>query len=87
MPKFKKENISKVFYVGISKYSFRAGEPAVIIGVAMIAEDNRHPRPCFHIRFKNEEEDYVPINDRDNYKLISEQDVKLGQIPQINHEI
>ncbi len=84
----------KVYLVGTHRYSFRAGTPAEVTGVAMVQPEVsgrvRGPRPCFRIQFEDGKEDLVPIRDDQNrvlsfYKLISEEDVKAGRIPEIIH--
>lgn len=76
--------LDKAYFVGISKHSFRAGTPAEIIGIIMVSiEVHPTPRPNFHIRFSDGTEDYVPIIDSDNYKLITFTDIINGNIPEV----
>ncbi len=86
-------SVEKLFLVGTHRYSFKAGKPAEIVGVAMITPDGSdEPRPCFKIRFKDGTGDFVPIfvapgSDiiNSHYELISEEDVRAGRIPEVVH--
>lgn len=73
----------KAFLVGTHMYSFRAGKPAEIIGVQFLTPTNEDPRACYHLRFEDGEEDFTPISDARNFKIISEEDVRLGRIPEV----
>ena len=82
----------RVFFVGTHTNSFRPGcrrdglgEPAEVIGIAMVTPEGNPPRPCFHLRYEDGTEDFSPISDTQNYELISELDVKEGRIPAIVH--
>lgn len=49
---------------GHHPYAFRCGEPAKIIGVVMVDPENHlSPRPCFHVRFADGVEDWIPLSD------------------------
>jgi len=73
----------KAFLVGTHRYLFRAGEPAEIIGVKFVTPKNAGPRPCYHIRFKDGKRDLVPISESPHFKIISNEDVRLGKIPEV----
>ncbi len=73
----------KAFLVGTHMYSFRAGKPAEIIGVQFVTPVNEEPRPCYHLRFEDGKEDFTPISDTLTFKIISEEDVRLGRIPEV----
>lgn len=73
----------KAFLVGTHMYSFRAGEPAEIIGVQFVIPTNQKPRPCYHVRFKDGKEDFTPISDSRTFKILSEEDVRLGRVPEV----
>lgn len=79
------EKVEKVFLVGSRLYSFCAGEPCEVTGVAFVTPEGLEPRSCYcyKIRTPGSEEDFVPISDSDNYKLISEADVAEGNIPSV----
>jgi len=59
----------KCYYTGTHRYSFRAGQPAEIIGVFMAAPEGADWRPCFYVRYPDGIEDLSPISDMDNYTL------------------
>ena len=83
----------KAFYVGTHRYHFQAGVPAEILGVKMVmAPDGKTPRPCYHLRFPDGQEDYAVMQDEDMvgkaglgtlYRIISEDQVNAGQIPPV----
>ena len=75
---------NKAYLVGIHPYYFRCGEPAEIIGVVIATPKDSEPRPCFHIRFEDGEEDYIPLSDFNCHKIISEKEVLEGKIPVIS---
>jgi hypothetical protein len=75
-----------VFLVGTHPKSNRAGEPAWVVGVGMVSLAMLpKPCPCFHIRFNDGSDNYVAIDDHENYELISEQDIGAGNIPAIKN--
>jgi hypothetical protein len=73
------------FIVGIHRYSYRAGEPAKIIGVVMFTPntDDPVPRPCYHSIFPDGVEEYTPVSDFLLYDIISEDDVERNNIPPV----
>lgn len=73
----------KAYLVGINRYSFRAGIPAEIMGVDFVTPDNRVRRLCFHVRWRDRYEDWVPIEDNSNYEVISFTDLVNGNIPSL----
>lgn len=72
----------KAYFVGTHPNSFSTGEPAEIVGVVFVTSDNLEKRPYFRLRFKDGKEDFSPIDERKNYMLISEEEMKEGKIPQ-----
>ena len=66
------------YLVGIHRYSFRAGEPAKILGVVIA-----HLRSYFLVRFPDGVRDLVAIGDHWNYSVISESDVLAGRLPRV----
>jgi len=76
--------IIKAFLVGIhSSGSFRPGKPAEILGVVFITPTNSEERPCYHVKFDDGTEDFVPLSDAKNFKIISKKDVEAGKIPAV----
>lgn len=71
----------KAFLVGKHRFCFHPGEPAEILGVRIVTPEDHPPRPCFHVRFENGDEDFVPLSDKHYFSIISEDDVKFGNIP------
>ena len=77
---------SKAYYVGTHRYSSRAGEPAEIVGVQVVVPTGRsESRPCFHLRYKDGHEDFCPTSDKNNYEIISQKQLDLGEIPTVTH--
>lgn len=78
------------YLVGIHRYSYRAGEPAKIIGVVMYTpgstgdDDDYVERPCYHSVFFDGVENYVAVSDLMNFAIISETDVEKNNIPPIS---
>lgn len=78
------------YLVGIHRHSYRAGEPAIIIGVVMYApgsagdDDNYVERPCYHSIFPDGMENYVAVGDFRHFSIISETDVEKNNIPPIS---
>ena len=71
------------FWIGIHHCSFRAGTPAVIVGVRVHIVDNEQV-PCFEICFPDGQSDFVSISDVANYRIISGDDVKGKRIPKVS---
>lgn len=61
---------SPLYITGTHRYSFRAGEPAHIMGVCEFTPDGGEPRPCFKVKYRDGFEDYIAIADTSHYKLI-----------------
>lgn len=75
----------KVFLVGIHRYSFRAGEPAEIIGLKMATPDNMLPRLCYQIQFGDGAIDYVACSDSLNFDIISWTQLLKNEIPVVRN--
>lgn len=83
------DNMGKLFCVAILKGLFRAGEPAEIVGKAVVAfKKNSEPRLCFKIRFNDSVEDLVPVftgggGEKKNplYQILTEADIREGRVP------
>ena len=71
------------YLVGIHRYSFRAGEPAKILGVVIAHLKDSFPRSYFLVRFPDGVRDLVAIGDHWNYSVISESDVLAGRLPRV----
>ena len=68
----------KAFYVATHPDRFRFGEAAEIVGVRILAPKGQEPRPCFHLRFKDGKENFVPVSDSDAFRMIlSKRDMKV----------
>ena len=74
----------KAYFVGIHRYSNKSGKPAEIIGVEMVTPQGLEPRLCYHIQWSDMVEDWVPVCDTSNYKIISFTDILNGNIPDIS---
>ena len=73
----------KAYFVGIHRYSNKSGKPAEIIGVEMVTPQGLEPRLCYHIEWSDKTEDWVPVHDTSNYKVISFTDILEGKIPNV----
>jgi hypothetical protein len=76
----------KVYLVGIHRYSYKAGIPGEIIGADMIYNEELHSENghiCYHVKWSNGDEDWVPIYDNKNYKIITFKDILSKNIPEI----
>lgn len=73
----------EAYLVGIHRYSYKSGKPARIIGVDIITPEKGKPRPCYHIEWADKTEDWMPIEDNVNYKIIGFEDILAGNIPAI----
>lgn len=74
----------KAYYVGIHRYSFKTGVPAEIIGVEIVKpEPDLEPRLCYHIRWSDMTEDWIPVEDSHGFEIISFQDILNGNIPKV----
>ena len=60
----------RAYYVGTHRHSFRPGKPAEIIGVVFVNPPDDTPRACFHVRYEDGAEDWNPICDTYNYKIV-----------------
>ena len=67
------------YYVGTHKYSFRQGEPAKIVGIKTVFRDKENfpSRVCFHVVYADGFEDWCPIEDSENYKIFTSEEIKL----------
>ena len=81
-----------VYLVGIHRYSYRAGEPAKIIGVGMctpdpdsdpVFEGEEGPRLGYHVKYSDGIKDWVAVIDTANYKIITFKDILEGNIPEV----
>jgi hypothetical protein len=72
------------YFVGMHRYLFKSGVPAKIIGVEMITPKGLPQRLCYHIRWTDAAEDWVPVEDHNKtYKIISFEDILAGNIPKV----
>ena len=42
-------------------------------------------RACYHVRFEDGREDFVPLADKHHFEIISEEDVRAGRVPEVVH--
>jgi len=71
----------KAYLIGTHKYSSKSGIPAEIIGVEFIKpEGDLNVRLCYHIQWADMVEDWIPISDNSNYKIVSFDDILQGNI-------
>jgi len=77
--------ICSAYLVHIHRYGFRAGTPGEIVGVKIVSPDvcNRNPHPAYVVRFPDGIEDFVAVEDSENFRIISGEDVVAGRIPEV----
>jgi hypothetical protein len=75
----------KCYLVGVHRYSFRAGEPAEIIGVKFAKPTGYEWRLAYEVEFIDGIRDFVAFSDLEsgNAVIISDVQYALGQIPEI----
>jgi len=56
-----------------SIHAYKEGEPARVVGVEFITPENYPTRLCYHLRWPDQSEDWIPVSDVDgeSYKLVS----------------
>lgn len=74
----------KAYLVGTVRYFFRAGEPAEIVGTEFTDARQRPARLVYRIRFPDGKEDLVPQDNFNCFQIISEEDVRAGNIPEVD---
>ena len=75
--------LDEAYLVGVHRYSFKSGKPAKIVGFDFVTPENGKPRLCYHIMWADKTEDWVAIEDSNNYKIISFEQVLAGDIPAV----
>ena len=70
--------INKAFIVGIHRYCYKAGEVAEITNMVWVSD-----RLCYEAKYLDDSIDFIPVIDEANYIIISELDVKEGNIPKV----
>lgn len=73
----------KAYLVGVHRYSFKSGKAAEIVGVEIVTPENGKPRLCYHIMWSDKTEDWIPVEDSSNYKIISFEDILADNIPEV----
>jgi len=69
---------NKVYYVGTSGYSYRSGEPAIIVGIETVFIEGKEPRACYKIEYADGMKDSCPISDYTNYKILLPNEITLA---------
>jgi hypothetical protein len=75
----------KAFLVGTHRYSYRAGKPSEIVGVVFVTRQKQEAHACYQVRFEDGAEDFVPLSEARHFEIISEDDVRVGRIPEVIH--
>lgn len=78
---------TKAYYVSINKHGWRAGEALEILGIVVATPQGVAPRACFHLRADDGQEDYSPVSATQNYRIISKEDVEVGNLPSVSRAI
>lgn len=56
--------ISRAYLVGVTRQSFRAGDPAKITGAVVVKpKDKLKARLCFQVEFEDGRIDYIPVSE------------------------
>jgi hypothetical protein len=76
-----KMKTEKAYYIGTHHYSYRVGEAAEILGVSTCTPIGGLPRTCYHIKFKDGKEDYCPLSEIGNYKILTHEEVREQFVP------
>ena len=76
--------MGKRFLVGIHRLSFRPGTPAEIMGVETVTPKGWPARECYRVRFEDGIEDLVPCADFWAFVIVSEEDVRAGNLPKVS---
>lgn len=75
--------VEKSYLVGIHRYSYNAGKPGEIIGLVWMTPMGLPKRLCYHVKWKDGTQDYFPVIDSANIRIISEADFKAKRIPEV----
>lgn len=73
----------EAYLVGVHRYSFKSGKPAKIVGVEFVTPEKGEPRLCYHVVWADKTEDWIPVKDNSNYKIISFEQILAGDIPSV----
>ncbi len=65
----------KAYLISTHEMSFRRGKPAEIIGLIWVQPDNFENRLCYHVKWSDSVEDWVPLKDSGNFKIVSFSDI------------
>lgn len=66
----------KAYLVETSNGAFRKGVPAEVLNLVFFKREDRTLRLCYHVRFKDGKEDYTPVCDTDNHKVITKEEAE-----------
>lgn len=69
--------LEDAYYVGTNAHSYRSLEPARIVGIKTVYTENR-VSVCFHIVFADGKDDWCPVSDYENYKVLTDKEVELS---------
>jgi len=80
---FNDMSIDKAYYVPTYVYALNAGIPAEILGVVLATPSGLAQRLCYHVRWADGREDWIPVHDTKAYEIIGFNDILKGNIPKI----
>lgn len=63
---------SKAWLLVTHPYRFKSGKAADILGVEWIVPDGFEGRACFHLRWEDGSEDFIPISETSSYTILPE---------------
>lgn len=78
--------VEDLYLVGVHRYCFQAGKPGKILGFYLCTPEGSTPRPCFHIAFEGQREDYIAFSDikEGNWEYTTMAEIAAGNIPKVN---
>jgi hypothetical protein len=67
--------VKRAQIIGVSLYAFRPGEPAFIIGAAMVTPEGLPERLCYHVIFDDGKTDFIPVSSVADgaYRVVAEE--------------
>ena len=76
----------KMYLVGTHWHSFKRGVPGEIKGIFMCTPEGGidfkyEPRPCYHVEWSDGKEDYIAVDAKEEYVIVSFKDVLNGNYP------
>lgn len=79
--------IYRAFLVGVHRHCFKAGQAGEVTNVYYVKPVGLDWRMAYQVRFDDGVRDYVAVSDVEagNYEWVSEEDARMGKLPEIKH--